>query len=55
MLAKHVERNDLKHKNKNNLSVIIENDEPEEIESIKKPVEENVDESLSHRAGSKEE
>ena len=55
MLAKHVERNDLKHKNKNNLSVIIENDEPEEIESIKKPVEEDVDTPFYYKAASKEE
>ena len=55
MLAKLVERNDLKHKNKNNLSVIVENDEPEEIESIKKPVEKDVDAPFYYKAESKEE
>ena len=55
MLAKHVERNDQKHKNKYDLSVIVEGDEPEEIESIKKPLEEHVDEPISHKVGSKEE
>ena len=55
MLAKHVERKDLKKKNKYDLSVIVESDEPEEIESIKRPLVEDLEVTFSHNAGFKEE
>ena len=55
MLAKHVKRKDLKQKIKNNLSVILESDESEEIESIKKPLEEDLEVTFSNKVVSKEE
>ena len=55
MLAKHVKRKDLKQKIKNNLSVILESDESEEIESIKKPLVDELEVTFSNKVVSKEE
>ena len=55
MLAQKVVRKEHDTKDNKKLSTVIEIDEPDEIENIKKPLEEQMDDSTKHKTPSVEE